>query len=207
MGEVSIGSARGQRSGKRLSLRHCHTILPSGPSLGYACPSLSVIPTSVYAARVFAHSPHSARTHTSARARALSVFFFVSSVRLLSLSPLLPISLDSSFASPNARSFHLCAALRASRFPALSLSLYLSIALPLFPSLDFIPYERGRLLTRSKGSIVSVSLDSRCLLRLTAFSRTTLDAQIRRNSESPPRIRSFLRDTRSAAYLGNNGIN
>lgn len=26
---------RGQRSEKRLSLRHCHTILPPGPSLGY----------------------------------------------------------------------------------------------------------------------------------------------------------------------------
>lgn len=33
LGEVSIGSARGQRSGKRLSLRHCRTILP-GPWLG-----------------------------------------------------------------------------------------------------------------------------------------------------------------------------
>lgn len=31
-----LEARRGQRSGKRLSLRHCHTILP-GPSLEYPC--------------------------------------------------------------------------------------------------------------------------------------------------------------------------
>jgi len=149
LGEVSIGSARGQRSGKRLSLRHCHTILP-GPSFGYPCPPLSVIPARSphVCARVSLAHIHVVHTHPPPLSLSLSVF--LPSLFSIFLDPLLrpdhPL-----FAFLNARSFYLCALGAFPLFISLPFSLSLSrtesrkTALPLFPSLDFIPYERGRL--------------------------------------------------------------
>jgi len=162
LGEVSIGSARGQRSGKRLSLRHCHTILP-GPSFGYPCPPLSVIPARSPHVRARSSRPHTWYTHIPpSLSLSLSLSFLFLFVSPVFFPSLLSIFLDPLlrpdhplFAFLNARSFYLRALGAFPLFVSLPFSL-LSLAFArarslaeqpssLFPSLDFIPYERAGL--------------------------------------------------------------